>query len=75
MSDSKPCPVEAETPKRALWGHLLDLCATCPNRAPSAVERELRDCLQDVLSAVLIGPELRNRASALLARKGSESWA
>ena len=38
-------------------------------RAPSAAERELRDCLRDVLAVALIGPELRNRASALLAKK------
>ena len=44
-------------------------------RAPSAVDRELRDCLRDVLFAALVGPELRNRASALLAKKGSEPWA
>ena len=40
-------------------------------RAPSAVERELRDCLRDVMAAALIGPELRNRARALLAKKGN----
>ena len=31
--------------------------------------KELRDFLRDVLFAALIGPELRNRASALLAKK------
>jgi hypothetical protein len=38
-------------------------------RAPSAAEKELRDCLCDVLAAALIGPELRRRASELLAKK------
>ena len=38
-------------------------------RAPSAVEQELRECLRDVMDVVLIGPELRNRARALLAKK------
>jgi Lar family restriction alleviation protein len=54
----------------------LDWCeataiAQWNRRAPSAEERELRDCLRDVLFAALIGPELRNRARALLAKKGS----
>ena len=43
-------------------------------RAPSAVERELRECLRDVMDVVMLWPEhpLRVRASALLAKKGSE---
>ena len=69
MSDSKPCPVEALT--AISTGKLAkQLCATCPNRAPSAVEQELRDCLRDVMEMVMLWPghPLRVRASALLAK-------
>ncbi len=64
----KPCPALEWIDSDRIHG-LREACATCPNRAPSAVDEELRDCLRDVLAAALIGPELRNRASELLAKK------
>jgi hypothetical protein len=71
MSALKPCPALEWIDSDRIHG-LHEACATCPNRAPSAVERELRDCLRDVLAAALIGWELRNRASTLLAKKGGD---
>ena len=51
--------------KIAMARELLD------RRAPSAAEKELRDCLRDVLDVVMLWPghPLRVRASALLAKK------
>ena len=80
MSDSKPCPALEWIDSDRIHG-LREACATCPNRAPSAVEEELRECLELFVKWDTKNPwakdgitliELRKKINALLAKKGSE---
>ena len=45
MSDSKPCAALEWVDSDRIHG-LHEACANCPNRAPSAVEKELREALE-----------------------------
>ena len=48
-----PCPVEAVLPERMrlpFTFQVAEACKECPNRAPTAREAELRECLRDLLA-------------------------
>jgi hypothetical protein len=69
----KPCPVMGLSP---LFAGVASVCRDCPNRAPSAVERELRECLEEMIRIYSCGATskeiIKVAQNALLAKKGSD---